>query len=122
MIRVASILADDDRLHDRGLVLDGLFGRRQEGIERLRLQLPHAPNGVQVRHLALGQHFLFDMQDRGVDLIGDQRRHVFACDADEVDVLGIDLGRAQYAAAQNVGKTAGLLDADALALQDLPSS
>src|SRR5215472_9758002 len=64
---------------------------------------------MEIRHFALGEHFLFDMQDRGINLVSDQRRHVFTRDADEVDVLGIDLGRPQDAAAENVGRAARVL-------------
>lgn len=110
-------IGDDDGLDHCRVRGDGLFRCRQEGVERLGLQLPHSADGVQIRHLALGEHFLLDIQDRGVDLVRHQGRHVFAGDANEVDVFRIDPGGAQNAAAKQVGESARLLNADALSFQ-----
>ena len=68
-------------------------------------------------HLLLSQHLLLDMQNSGVDLIGNQCRHVLRRDAYKIDVLWVDVGSAQHILAQNIGEAAGLLDADALACQ-----
>ena len=114
---MASILARDNLLNDVRMILDRLFSRREECIERLRLQLPHARDGVQVRHLGLGEHFLLDVQDCSIDLVGDERRNVLARDRDEVYFFRIDLCGTQHAAAEEVGEAARFLDADALALE-----
>ena len=90
---------------------------RGDQIERLRLQFPHARDGVNAGHLGLGEHLLLHVQDAGVDLIGHQRRNVLGGDADEVHVLRVDLGGAKHGAAVDVGKAARLLDADTLAFE-----